>query len=77
MAEQFDYDALLKRMEEYRYSQSRLARDMPISRTSMSAKMHNKNAFTQWEIRRICQLLEIPDEEVGKYFFNKVVRKSV
>lgn len=77
MAEQFDYDALLNRMDEYRYSQSRLAKDMPISRTSMSTKMNNHGVFTQWEIRRICQLLEIPDEEVGKYFFAKVVRKTV
>ncbi|WP_020006098.1 DUF739 family protein [Salinicoccus albus] len=77
MAEEFNYDLLLQRMDDYRYNQSRLAKDMPISRTSMSAKINNHNAFTQWEIRRICTLLEIPDKEVGKYFFNKNVRKTV
>ena len=77
MAETFNYEMLLKRMEEYRYSQSKLAKDMPISRTSMNTKINNHGAFTQWEIRRICNLLEIPDEEVGKYFFTKYVRKTV
>lgn len=77
MAEKFDYDLLLKRMEEYRYSQSKLSQAMPISRTSMSSKINNHIAFTQWEIRRICNLLEIPDEDVGKYFFTKDVRKTV
>lgn len=77
MAEKFDYQLLLERMEQYRYSQSKLAKDMPISRTSMSQKINNHNAFTQWEIRRICALLDIPDEEVGRYFFTKDVRKTV
>lgn len=77
MADKFNYDLLLERMYDYRYNQSRLAKEMPMSRTSLSAKMNNHTAFTQWEIRRICVMLEIPDKDVGKYFFKKDVRKTV
>lgn len=77
MAEVFNYELLLQRMKDYRYSISSLAKKIPIGRTSMSNKINNHNAFTQWEIRRICTLLDIPDEKVGAYFFNKDVRKTV
>ena len=77
MAEKFNYDALFNRMEEYRYNRSKLAEDASISRSSLSGKLNGHGPFTQTEIKRICALLDIPDEEVGKYFFTKDVRKTV
>ncbi|EJE4550691.1 DUF739 family protein [Staphylococcus pseudintermedius] len=77
MTYNFDYDLLYKRMEEYRYSQSSLANAIPISRTSINHKLQGKNLFTQWEIKRICELLDIPPAKVGKYFFKQNVRKTV
>lgn len=67
----FDYSLLYERMAEYRYSQSSLANAIPISRTSINHKLQGKNLFTQWEIKRICELLEIPPTKVGRYFWTK------
>ncbi len=73
----FDYSLLYERMAEYRYSQSSLANAIPISRTSINHKLQGKNLFTQWEIKRICELLEIPPTKVGRYFFEQNVQKTV
>ncbi|GAB0305514.1 DUF739 family protein [Staphylococcus pseudintermedius] len=73
----FDYSLLCERMAEYRYSQSSLASAIPISRTSINHKLQGKNLFTQWEIKRICDILDIPPTKVGKYFFKQNVQKTV
>lgn len=54
MKSTFDYNLLMDRMNEYRYSQNSLANAIPISRTSINHKLKGKNLFTQWEIKRIC-----------------------
>ncbi|HCT0304027.1 TPA: DUF739 family protein [Staphylococcus pseudintermedius] len=73
----FDYSLLYERMAEYRYSQSSLASAIPISRTSINHKLQGKNLFTQWEIKRICDILDIPPTKVEKYFFKQNVQKTV
>ncbi|MEJ3679735.1 DUF739 family protein, partial [Staphylococcus aureus] len=50
---------------------------IPISRTSINHKLKGKNLFTQWEIKRICELLDVPPNKVGQYFFKVKVRKTV
>ncbi|HCY7990807.1 TPA: DUF739 family protein [Staphylococcus aureus] len=77
MKSTFDYNLLMDRMNEYRYSQNSLANAIPISRTSKNHKLKGKNLFTQWEIKRICELLDIPPNKVGQYFFKVKVRKTV
>lgn len=76
MSYTFDYSLLCERMAEYRHSQSSLANAIPISRTSINHKLKGKNSFTQWEIKRICELLEISPNKVGLYFFNQNVQKN-
>lgn len=73
----FDYSLLRKRMKEYRHNQSSLANELHISRTSINHKFLGKNLFTQREIKRICELLDIPPTKVGKYFFEHQVQKTV
>jgi DNA-binding XRE family transcriptional regulator len=77
MTNEFDYSHLLARMREFRFSQNSLANAIGIGRTAMNLKFNNKSYFSQKEIRDICDVLHIPDKEVGKYFFTKVVRKTV
>lgn len=77
MAYQFNYELLLERMDDYRYSQSKLAKDMNLSRTSLNDKLKSRVPFTQKDIRTICSLLDIPSDEVGQYFFEESVRKTV
>lgn len=74
---EYDYSLLEKQMQKKRYSQSSLAKDIPMSRTSLNIKLNNHNNFTQKEIKRIADLLGIGPEEIGVYFFKPVVQKNV
>jgi len=40
-----------------------------ISRASLSLKLNNGSEFTASEIRKACELLDIPVAEIGDYFF--------
>ena len=72
----FDYSKLLGRIKEYGYTQETLAKEIGITESSMSLKLNNKAPFKQIEIRLICQVLEIADEDIGVYFFTPKVRKT-
>lgn len=72
----YNYELLLKKMKEKRYSQETLAPAINMSRTSLNQKLNSKSNFTQSEILRMAKLLEIPNDDVGEYFFKVVVRKT-
>lgn len=72
----YNYELLLKRMKEKRYSQESLAPAINMSRTSLNQKLNSKSNFTQSEILRMAKLLEIPNDDVGEYFFTAIVRKT-
>ena len=72
---QFDYSKLLGRLKEYGVTQAALATFLGISASTLSLKLNNKAAFSQDEIRSICELLEIPDDQIGIYFFKEKVQK--
>lgn len=65
----FDYSKLLGRIKEFGHTQETLAKEIGITESSMSMKLNNKAYFKQIEIRLICGVLEIPDSEIGVYFF--------
>lgn len=48
----YDYSNLEQRMQDYHFSQAKLARVVPMSRTSINLKMNNKVYFTQREIKK-------------------------
>lgn len=73
---EFDYSKLLGRIKEFGYTQETLAREIGINESSMSLKLNNNAFFKQVEIRRICEVLEIADDEIGLYFFTPKVRKT-
>ena len=73
---EFDYSKLLGRIREFGFTQETLARKIGITKASMSLKLNNKANFKQNEIRVICKILKIPDDEIGVYFFTPKVRKS-
>ena len=47
---------------------------MNLSERSMSLKLNNKRRFTQPEIVKACEILEIPLNESASYFFVLVVQ---
>ena len=67
----FNYSKLIGRIKEYRFTHERLAEAININKSSLSAKFNNRSNFTQPEIDAICELLDIPNEEIGIYFFAK------
>lgn len=73
----FDYVLLKERIEQKGYSISQLASTIPSSRTTLSEKLGNKKTFRQDDIKRICEILNIPKSKVGDYFFTPLVQKTV
>lgn len=43
---------------------------LEMSRVALSRKINKKSEFTTSEIKSICDLLFIKEEEIGKYFFD-------
>lgn len=72
----FDYAKLIGRIKEYGFTQERLAAETGMSESTISFKLNNKAFFSQKEIRRICDLLEIEIAEIGLYFFTLKVQKN-
>lgn len=66
---EFNYSKLLGRIKEFGFTQETLAKEIGITKASMSLKLNNKAYFKQYEIRAICKILNISDDEVGVYFF--------
>lgn len=76
VAAKFDYSKLLGRIKEYGFTQERIASEIGISVSTLSYKLNNKAFFTQKEIRKICDLLEIVIAEIGVYFFTLKVQEN-
>ena len=69
----FDYSKLRGKIIEKYGSQNVFAAKYGVSVNSLSRKMNNKTRFTSDDIVRISELLEIPKERVGEYFFTPKV----
>ena len=67
----YDYSKLLGRLKEYNLTQAKLAEKIGKNEGTVNVKLNNKSAFTSQEIDCICEVLEIPNDEIGKYFFAK------
>ena len=65
----YNYSKLLGRIKEYGFTQERLAVAIGKNKGTLSAKFNGKYDFGASEMDAICELLEIPNEEIGIYFF--------
>lgn len=70
----FDYSKLDGRIVEKFKTRYKFASALTISERSLSLKMNGKVAWTQPEIYKSCELLDIKDNEIKKYFFNTKVQ---
>lgn len=50
-------------------SESRFAEALGVSLISVSKKLTGRAGFSKKDIERWCDLLDIPIEEIGSYFF--------
>lgn len=65
----YNYSKLLGRMREYGVTQEKLAKAIGINKATLSFKLNNRNEFNASEMDSICRVLNIPNEEIGAYFF--------
>lgn len=66
----YTYDKLRGRITEKYGSAGKLGKALNLSRTSMSLKLNGKRGFTQSDIIKWSELLDIPTDEIGAYFFS-------
>lgn len=69
----FDYRKLKGRIIAKYGSQLNFADAYGISENTLSLKMRNKVRFTSDDIIAISDMLDIPENEIGSYFFTKQV----
>ncbi len=65
----FNYDKLLKRVNDVCGSVKSFANEMNLSERNLSKKIDNKGYFTEEEIVKAMKVLKIKENEVSDYFF--------
>ena len=70
----FDYSKLRGRIIELYGSQAAFSKLMGISSHSLSLKMNGKRVWTQKEISKAIDLLELKKDDIKIYFFNEIVQ---
>ncbi len=65
----FNYDKLYGRIREKKYTQEQLAKELDINTSTLNVKLNNQSFFTQEEIKKIVELLDIKPNEICDYFF--------
>lgn len=65
----FDYSKLLGRMREYGFTQETLAAAIGINESTLNSKLKCRTYFNCYEIDKICEVLDIPNHEIGAYFY--------
>lgn len=70
---EFDYSKLKGLIKEKFGTQAAFAEALGVSNTTMSQRLNGVNEFTQSEIARACDILEIPAWYAYRYFFMKKI----
>ena len=64
-----NYSKLLGRIRECGFTQESLAKAIGKNKSTISTKLNGRFPFTAKEIDDICKVLNIPNDEIGDYFF--------
>ena len=65
----YNYSKLLGRMKERGITQEQLAQEIGVNEATLNSKLNNKFNFKANEMDAICRVLDIPNIEIGEYFF--------
>ena len=65
----YTYNKLRGRIVEKYGTQEKFAEALGMTKQGISLKMTGKTAFSQNDINRWCELLEIKTEQIADYFF--------
>lgn len=66
----FNYSKLRGRIKEKFGTQDKFADGLQIGRVSLSQRLTNKLEFSQSEIVKSCELLDLDPAEIPNYFFD-------
>ena len=69
----YNYSKLRGILAERDITQDIISQKINIAKSSFNLKMNNKAMFKQNEISCIVQVLDIPRNLIGEYFFNNIV----
>lgn len=70
----FDYDKLKGRIVEKYSTRTAFAEAAGFSKGQLHCRLNNKTPFKSEEIVVTCDLLSIPADQIGTYFFTVKVR---
>lgn len=73
---EYDYDKLIGKIAEKFRTRGRFAVAMGVSERTLSLKMNNRIDFTQDEIIKACEILEIKHSDIPIYFFTQIVQSA-
>ena len=65
----YTYNKLRGRIVEKYGTQEKFAEALGMTKQGISLKMTGKTAFSQHDINRWCELLDIKTEQIADYFF--------
>ena len=65
----YSYNKLRGRIVEMYGTQERFAEALGMTKQGLSLKMTGKTEFSQRDMNRWCELLNIPKEQIVDYFF--------
>ena len=71
----FDYSKLLGRIKEKFGTNEKFANALGCSPQALSRKLNNKTPFSQFEMDKSSDLLDIRIKDIDAYFFTKKVQK--
>lgn len=69
MRKKYDYSKLLGKMRENHITQEQLASSIGIAESTMNIKLKGRGQFSQEEMVKILDVLNIPLENIASYFF--------
>ena len=69
----FDFNKLRGRIVEMYGSQQNFAKEFGVSENTLSLKLNNKVRFTRDDVIKITEMLGIPQDLIGSYFFTEKV----
>ena len=70
------YHKLRVRFAEMELKQNEVARAAQMAPSTLTARMQGKQPFTAWEIQRVAEVLGIPREQYGEFFFEPSPKKK-
>lgn len=68
--------SLRVRFAECEITQNEVARRAGMAPSTMTARMTGQKPFDAWQMDAVAQVLKIPREEYGKYFFQPQSAKT-